>query len=83
MIICLTHRSLVVGGVVDYIPHDLEEQTKVLLRLTMESPLTSNVSYDKKEKCTERVSSATGVLTSSSRTFIGERWIHIRVRATR
>lgn len=30
--------------IVDYIPHDLEEQTKVLLRLTMESPLTVNVS---------------------------------------
>jgi hypothetical protein len=54
MIIFLTHRSLVAGWVVDYIPHDLEEQTKVLLRLTMESPLTSNVSYDEKEKCTEK-----------------------------
>ncbi|KAJ9111133.1 hypothetical protein QFC19_001332 [Naganishia cerealis] len=28
---------------IDYIPDELEEQTKVLLRLTMESPLTNNV----------------------------------------
>ncbi|GHJ84217.1 hypothetical protein NliqN6_0619 [Naganishia liquefaciens] len=28
----------------DYIPHDLEEQTKALLRLTMESPLSPNES---------------------------------------
>lgn len=29
---------------VDYIPGDLEEQTRALLRLTMESPLSANVS---------------------------------------
>jgi hypothetical protein len=31
-------------SIIDYVPDDLDEQTKILLRLTMESPLTANVS---------------------------------------
>lgn len=58
--------------VVDYIPHDLDEQTKVLLRITMESPLTANVSR-----------SSVQAPEQTFIRFVGEFWIYLCVRVER
>lgn len=59
----------------DWIPDELEEQSKVRLRLTMESALTNRVS-------TQRILRLTGDRKANGR-VAGMRRVHLRLRITR